>query len=59
MYELERIRALLRISKIGLVAQKTGLSRAALYKIMNGQDPRLATMRLLTEYFETMGEMNK
>lgn len=59
MYDLQRIRTLLRISKIGLVAQKTELSRAALYKIMNGQDPRLSTMRKLTEYFETDGKMKK
>jgi DNA-binding phage protein len=52
MLTLEEIREALKDRKISMVAEETGLSRFAIYKLVNGEtnDPHLSTVQVLSEY---------
>lgn len=55
MKSLQEIRAYLRVCKIGLVAKETGVSRASLYRIMNGGDCNVSTLEALSKFFDKQG----
>lgn len=55
MKSLQEIRSYLRVCKIGLVAKETGISRAALYRIMGGGDCTVKTLETLSEFFDKQG----
>lgn len=55
MHNINEIRAYLRVCKIGLVAKETGISRASLYRIMNGGDCTVSTLELLSKFFDKNG----
>lgn len=55
MRTMNEIRALLRVCKIGLVAKETGVSRGALYRIMNGGDCTVSTLETLSSFFDKQG----
>lgn len=55
MKSLQEIRAYLRVCKVGLVAKETGVSRASLYRIMNGGDCNVSTLEALSKFFDKQG----
>jgi len=52
---MNEIRAMLRVCKIGLVSKETGVSRAGLYRIMNGGDCTVSTLETLSKFFDKQG----
>lgn len=55
MKSLQEIRAYLRVCKIGLVAKEADVSRASLYRIMNGGDCNVNTLEKLSKFFDKQG----
>jgi predicted transcriptional regulator len=55
MISLQEIRVCLRVCKIGIVAKESGVSRASIYRIMNGGDCTVSTLEKLTEFFKKRG----
>lgn len=55
MLTLEKIKELLKDCNLSAVAQSAGIHPNTLYRMMDGQQPKYATVKTLSDYFEDKG----